>query len=377
MRCRSSLALSLLLAAAGGAACAAGALVDPQAVLRGWLASLAFWIGLPLGAMMLLFAHDLTGGRWGAAAVPPLRAMVAALPLALLLLLPVLVWLPQIYPWARPEEAAHLRNQFYLNTPFFLARAATYAVVWLLLAWAALRRPGTGANPVAAPGLILLGLTGSFAAVDWMMSVEPDWGSSIYGMMIISGQLLGALALATLAAVLGGRPDGGRVDGGRVDPGQRNDLGSLLIAAVLLWFYLSFMQFLIVWQENLPQEITWYVRRLAGGWGWTAVLGALAQGAVPFLALVWWPVKRSRRGLAAVCALLLAAHLMECWWLILPGLEGGFTWFAPAAALAMGGAGAAVFLRRLGRRGAGRAPARAADGHVAAPAALPDGARHG
>ncbi|MCM8737387.1 hypothetical protein M5E06_25015 [Azospirillum sp. A1-3] len=348
----------------GGAVCAIGALFDPQAVLRGWLASFAFWIGLPLGAMMLLFAHDLTGGRWGSAAVPPLRVMVAVLPLALLLLVPVLILLPELYPWARAAEAAHLKNRFYLNAPFFYGRAAVYAVVWLGLALAALLRSGRGRNPLAAPGLILLGLTVTFASFDWFMSIEPDWGSSIYGMMIVSGQLLGALALATLAAILGGR----------TDAGQRRDLGSLLIAAILLWFYLSFMQFLIVWQENLPHEITWYVARLSGGWGWVAVLGALAQGALPFAALIWWPVKRSRGGLAAICLLLLAAHLLECWWLILPGVEGGFTWFAPAAALAMGGTGMAVFLWRMGtdRRHAGRSGhATRADGLMA------EGVRHG
>lgn len=342
----------------GGAVCVAGALLDPQAVLRGWLASLAFWIGLPLGALMLLFAHDLTGGRWGPAAVPPLRAMVAFLPLMLLLLVPVLVLLPDLYPWARVADSAHLKNRFYLNAPFFDGRAAVYGVVWLGLALAALRWSGRGRNPLAAPGLILLALTVTFASFDWFMSIEPEWGSSIYGMMIVSGQLLGALALATLAAVLDGR----------TDAGQRHDLGSLLTAAILLWFYLSFMQFLIVWQENLPQEITWYVARLSGGWGWVAALGVLAQGALPFAALIWWPVKRSRVGLAAVCLLLLAAHLVECWWLILPGLAGGFTWFAPAAALAMGGGCMAVFLWRHSAR----------SGHtVPATGLLAQGGRHG
>jgi len=333
---RRPLFTSIVAASFGAALCAIGALTDPQAVLRGWLASFAFWIGLPLGAMMLLFAHDLTGGRWGTAAVPALRAMVAFLPPMLLMLVPVLLLLPELYPWARAADAAHLKNRFYLNAPFFYARTAVYAMVWLGSALVALRWSGRNRNQLAAPGLILLGLTVTFASFDWFMSIEPEWGSSIYGMMIVGGQLLGALALATLAAVLGGR----------TDAGQRQDLGSLLTAAILLWFYLSFMQFLIVWQENLPHEITWYVARLSGGWGWAAVMGALVQGALPFAALIWWPVKRSRGGLAAVCLLLLAAHLLECWWLILPGLAGGFTWYAPAAALAMGGACMTLFLWR-------------------------------
>lgn len=355
---RRPLLAAVAIALVGGVVCAVGALADPQAMLRGWLASFAFWIGLPLGAMMLLFAHDLTGGRWGSAAVPPLRAMVAMLPLMLLLLVPVLVLLPELYPWTRAAEAAHLKSRFYLNAPFFYGRAAVYAVVWLGLALAALLRSGRTRNPLAAPGLILLGLTVTFASFDWFMSIEPDWGSSIYGMMIVAGQLLGALALATLATVLGGG----------TDAGQRHDLGSLLTAAILLWFYLSFMQFLIVWQENLPSEIAWYVPRLSGGWGWVAALGALAQGALPFATLIWWPVKRSRGGLVSVCLLLLAAHMLECWWLILPGLAGGFTWFAPAAALAMGGACMAMFLWQRSTRVGQATPAAAL---------LAEGVRHG
>ncbi|WP_448206944.1 hypothetical protein [Azospirillum sp. sgz302134] len=331
-----------------------------EALLRGWLAAFAFWIGLPLGALMLLFAHDLTGGRWGRAACAPLTAAASTLPLLAVLLVPILLALPLVYPWARPEAAAHLKNGFYLNAPFFIARSVVYVAVWLLLWWIRVRREGAG--PLAAPGLILLGLTATFAAFDWTMSIEPDWGSSVYGMMVISGHLLAALALATLTAVL---------TGSAPEPGPRMDLGSLLIAGVLLWFYLSFMQFLIVWEENLPHEISWYVPRLAGGWGWLAVLGAFGQGVLPFFALIWWPVKRSRVGLAAVCALLLAAHVLECWWLVLPGTAGGWTWFAPLATLVMGAAWGGFYRWNLvaGRRRLDRVTARAAG--------MAEGARHG
>ncbi|MBP2292628.1 hypothetical protein [Azospirillum rugosum] len=330
-------AASLLVGATGLVLCAVGLVFDPGAVLRGWLAAFAFWIGLPLGALMLLLAHDLTGGRWGRAAREPLRATAATMPLLAVCLLPILFALPQLYPWARPEEAANLKNLFYLNAPFFVGRALVFVGLWSLLSLVAAWRAAAVPAPVAVTGLILLALTATLAAFDWTMSLEPDWGSSIYGMMVISGHLLAALALATLVAVVAG-PAG---------EGERMDLGSLLIAGLLLWFYLSFMQFLIIWEEDLPKEITWYVARLAGGWGWVAVLGALGQGALPFFALIWWPVKRSRVGLGTVCALLLASHLLECWWLVLPGTPGGWTWFAPAATLAIGGFWAALFLGRL------------------------------
>lgn len=312
--------IAAVAALGGGAVCAAGLAVDPDAVLRGWLAGFVFWIGFPVGAVMLLLTHGLTGGRWGEAVRQPLKEMAGTLPALALAVVPILTSLPVLYPWARPEEAVHLANGFYLNTPFFIARTVVYFAVWMLVALLAERR-----TPVAAPGLIALAVTVTFASFDWMMSVEPEWGSSIYGMMVISGMLLAALAGATLAA-------------GDERPERRADLGALLIAGVLLWAYLSFMQFLIIWEENLPAEIGWYLKRLAGGWGALVLVVALLQGVLPFLALVWRPVRRSRGMLRAVCGMLIAGHLLECWWLVLPALgDGGFTWFAPAATVAMGG----------------------------------------
>ena len=328
--------------AIGAVLCAIGAAVDATGFLRGWLAAWSFWIGLPLGALMLLMAHDLTGGRWGAAAGAPLAAAAATLPLAAILFIPVLLGVSRLYPWARPEEAAHLANHFYLNVPFFVARTVVYFVLWCLLAWlAARRRPPekVGGATAAAPSLIVLALTATFAAFDWTMSLQPDWSSSIYGMLVIGGDLIGALSAATFAAIVTRRA---------TTPGERTDLGSLLIAGILVWAYFAFMQFVIIWEENLPKEIAWYLPRFAGGWTGVAIAVALSQGLLPFLALIWWPVKRSRFGLAAVCCLLLTAHLLECWWLVLPGSgDGGFTWQAIAASLAIGGAWCALFGWRL------------------------------
>jgi hypothetical protein len=325
---RMAYAASAVAVIAGGAVCLLGLGIDPEAVLRGWLAGWAFWIGFPVGALMLLLAHDLTGGRWGDAAKAPLKALATTLPVAALAFIPILLSLPLLYPWARPEEAEKLANTFYLNTPFFLARSAVYFVTWALLAVLA----GRGTS-FAAPGLIVMGVTATFASFDWLMSIEPEWGSSIYGLLVISGALLTALAAAALM------PAG---------ENARKDLGSLLTAGILLWAYLSFMQFLIVWEGDLPTEITWYLKRIEGGWGWAALAIVLGQGLLPFLALLWPPIKRSRWGLAAVCGLLLAAHLLESWWLVLPGLDvPEMTWFAPAATLAIGGLSAALFTWRL------------------------------
>ena len=321
-------AASSVATLAGGAVCALGLPIDPEAVLRGWLAGWAFWIGFPVGALMLLLAHDLTGGRWGDAAKAPLKALATTLPVVALAFVPILLSLPLLYPWARPEEAEKLANTFYLNTPFFLARSAVYFVAWALLAVLA----GRGTS-FAAPGLIVMGVTATFASFDWMMSIEPDWGSSIYGMLVISGALLAALAAAALV------PAG---------ENSRKDLGSLLIAAhpaVGLPFLHAVPDRVgggYAHGDHLVPETA------EGGWGWAAVAIVLGQGLLPFLALLWPPIKRSRRG--AGRRLRPAARGASAGKLVARAARlrrRGMTWFAPAATLAIGGLSAALFTWRL------------------------------
>lgn len=282
-----------------------------RVILFGWLAALALWIGWPLGSMALLLIHRLTGGRWGDALRPALRAATATLPLLLPALLPVLLFPGVLYPWARPGEAAHLTNGFYLNLPFWYGRWAVYAVLWLGLAALTLLTPPTETR-VAAAGLPLLALSFTFAAADLTQSLDPLFNSSVYGFMQGSAAVLFALSLAVLAAAR------------RAEDAAILDLARLLLTLVMLWAYLDFMQFVIVWESNLSYDAGWYVRRTQGGWG--AVYAALAifHFALPFFLLIVPSIQRSRRAVAGIAVLLAAAAALRAWWIVLPAMQSGF-----------------------------------------------------
>jgi hypothetical protein len=325
----------LLAAIAGGVAlvaCLAGAILDPAGFFPAWLAAVACWIALPLGSLMLLLAHVLTGGRWGEAARPMLLAGIATLPVLALAFLPLLLGLQHLYPWARGNETP------YLAPGFWSLRAVACFALWGGLALLALRRPVT--RRLAALGLILLGLTTTMAAIDWLMSLEAPWSSSVFGLLVIAGALLAALAFATLLVALLGRDD-------EPDREARADLGSLLLAGLLLWAYLQAMQLVIIWEENLPDEIGWYLHRLGHGWQWAAGLVPILGFAAPFLLLLSRRIKRRRLWLIAICLVLLASHVVEAWWLVLAPFPAGLGALAPAAMLAIGGLVVALILHRL------------------------------
>jgi hypothetical protein len=255
---------------------AIGWLFAPAAFPHAWLAALTAWLGWPLGCMGLLLIHALTGGRWGYAIRPQLLAGMRTLLLLPPAVIPLLAVLRTLYPWARPDVAAHLGNRFYLNLPFFLGRGAVYLIVWLGLAGLILRAlqqdiPDARLARLAPAGLILLAITVTFAAIDTTMSLEPLFASSAYGLIAIAEMGLLALSVSIFAAVIGEPPD---------VPALRN-LGRLLLALLSLWAYLDFMQMLIVWQSDLPNEAPWYIVRSRGGWGFTAALIAGGHFVLP------------------------------------------------------------------------------------------------
>lgn len=321
------------------------ALTDPAAFFPGWLAGFLFWIGLSLGALMLLAAHDLTGGRWGETLRAPLEAATAAMPLAVLAAFPLLGGLDRVYSWLRPATAAGLANRFYLNLDVFLGRSGFYLAVWLVLAFLTLRPfpADAGSRTVARrsspPALILLAITATFSAFDWTMSLQPPWSSTIYGLMVTAAEIEGALALATLAVLAPPRPAGPRL----------GTLGTLLFAGLALWGYLAFMQFLTIWESNLPDEIPWYLDRIADGWLALTCLVAVFAVALPFFILVWWPLKRRPASLGAAAASLLLGYLFIDFWLVFPGLHIPLAWPTGPALVGIGGLWLALAQWRLER----------------------------
>jgi hypothetical protein len=356
--------IALVVGVLGLVALAIGWLVDPGQCLRSYLVGFVFWIGVPLGGLAVLMIHGVTGGAWGVAIRRPLESAALTLPLMAVLFIPVALGASRLYLWAQPEVVAHdpilQHKALYLNWPFFCARAALYFVSWILVARAlahwSLAQDTADARAdqrlyfLARGGLVLLGLTMTFASFDWMMSLEPHWYSTIYGIMFMGGCALSAFAFAIpIAAVIRDRTAVERI----VGPGVFQDLGNLMLAFTMLWGYFQLSQFLITWSANLPEEITWYLARVRGGWRIVTVVLFVIHLFLPFALLLSRNLKRRPRTLAAVALGLLAARLVATFWLVRPPFAppaAGFHLLDIAALLGMGGLFMALFVDRLAAR---------------------------
>lgn len=354
----------------GSAALGVGAVAaltgrSPAALLQSYLLAYVFWLGIALGCLGLLMLHYVVGGRWGVPIRRLLEAGVGTLPLLLVLLVPLLLGLRELYPWARPDAAAAaaLRHKrAYLNAPFFAVRLGLCFAVWLLLGFVlrrrslaqdavAHRRPTEALQRLSAPGLVLYALTVSFALWDLTATLDPHWYSTIYGLLMIDAQALTALAFVLLTLLpLSRRPPLAE----RVQREHLHDLGNLLLTLVLLWAYLSFMQLLITWSGNLPDEVRFYLPRLRPPFDRIGLGLVLFHFAVPFFGLLSRPLKRFWGSLLALALLLFCGAWLDLFWLVAPGfLRQGPSVFRAADLLATAGVGGlfvGLYLIRLGGR---------------------------
>ena len=291
-----------------------------QQRLLSYLFAFLFFTGISIGSLALIMVHMLSGGAWGELLRHPLLAAARALPLQALLVIPILVGLPTLYPWAHPGASAHdplLRDQsWYLAPTFFVVRTIVYFGLWIALLWmigASAREPGrTRALPrIASVGLIVYALSSLFAATDWAMSLLPHWHSSTFGLMVATGWMLAAAALAILCA-------SGWSSARLATPDLLHDLGNLLLMFVLAWSYLAFMQYLTVWIADLPAETAWYIPRTLTSWRALAIFLIAFHFAVPFAVLLSRRAKRRALWLAGIAALLVVANLADAFWLVIP-----------------------------------------------------------
>ena len=346
-------------------ACLLGATFGPGAFFEAYLFAYVFWLGVALGCLALVMTHHLVGGVWGFMLRRIFEAGALTVPLLALLFVPLLFGLSHLYSWtsadalAASEVLRHKRP--YLNIPFFIARAVAYFAIWSALAWylnawsRAHDRTGDPAllarlKRLSAGGLILYVITTFFAGIDWLVSLEPEWYSTVFGFLTITSQALIAFAFAILAVILlARRPPFAAV----LTTPRLNDLGGLLLTATMLWAYMAFSQFLIIWAGNLPTDNRWYVHRTTGGWRWLTLALILLHFVLPFIVLLFRGVRSGRRPLAAVAALLLAMQLVYQFWIVAPALHTAGIAFGPLdllTPLGIGGIWLGAFLWLL-RRG--------------------------
>ena len=358
---------SLIIGGVAAAACTVGAVLDPAQFFRSYLAGYMLWLGISLGCLAILMLQHLSGGVWGFVIRRLLEAATRVFPLLALLFVPLLFGLHHLYPWADEAKVAHdsllQHKAAYLNVPFFIARAVFYFALWcgaahLLSRWsleqdqvprAALRDRLQGFSAI---GLLFYGLTATFSAIDWVMSLDPHWYSTIYGMLFMAGGAVAGMSLCIAMASLLAKY---RPMSDVLAPDHFHDLGKLLLAFVMIWAYFSFSQFLIIWSGNLPEEITWYHVRLAGGWRVLGLTLLLFHFVLPFLLLLSRDLKRQGRVLALVASAVLAMRFVDLYWLVAPSFPEAatglrFHWLDLAVPVAVGGLWLAEFLRQLKSR---------------------------
>lgn len=322
--------IAIAVGALATLACIGGVVVDPAQFFRSYLFAFLFWLGIALGSLGIEMIHHLTGGVWGFVIRRVLEAASMTLPLLGLLFIPIFFGMHALFIWTHPSAIApisELRHKTpFLNVPWFIVRAVLYFIIWSVMAWLlrrwSLQQDRTGDPAITqrfqhacGPGLILYFLTMSIAAIDWIMSLEPRWYSTTFGLVVISGQGLAALAFATLSAI---SLTDHKALADLVKPKAFHDLGNLLLAFMLMWAYLAFTQYLIIWSGNLSDESTWYIHRGHGGWQTIGLALIVFHFLLPFVALLFGTLKKNYRTLAVLALYILAAHILDVFYLVLP-----------------------------------------------------------
>ena len=314
------------------------AFVHPDEFYRGYLLGFLCWLGVALGSMALLMIRHLTGGGWGTVIRRILGAAMRTLPLLAILFIPMIVAVAQhrIYPWAMPLESIqdpHIREHLekhsfikesYLNFSGFLIRAIIYLAIWNVLSILLSRWSKQSDHPgapdksqrfkaIAGPGLILYAFTISFASIDWVMSLDPSWISTIFGLIILIGEMLSAMCFAVVVEriLFDYKPMSEMLK-----PEFVHDHGKWMMTFIMVWAYFSFSQWLIIWAGNLPAEISFYMKRLSGGWGWIGLVLVLFHFAIPFAILLSRPFKRNIRKLVWVAVWLILMRYVDLFWIV-------------------------------------------------------------
>ena len=326
-------------------------LADVPRLLFAYLIGWTFCLSVSLGALFFVMIHHITKARWSTTIRRIPESLAASFPLLAIAGLPVLFGMYDLYHWTHAElydpaspyyDSIVAGKQLYLNTPFFIVRYVLYFALWTWLGsrlWAISVRNDTHPDPentlrlrkISAYGIPLAAVTTAFAGFDYLMSTDPHWFSTMFGVYFFAGGWLGALCLITFLALLLKRA--GMLPEVTVEHTQ--DMGKYMFAFVVFWTYIAFSQYMLYWYANLPEETVWFHKRFEGGWGVVAVSLLVFNFVLPFLILLPRATKRIAPALATMAVWLLVMHWVDLWWVAMPSMHVAAE--AGHAALATGG----------------------------------------
>ena len=347
-----------------------GGLANPRAALLAYLVAFTYWLGLAVGAVSLVMGNHAAGARWNVTVRRFGENAGAIIPIFIVLFVPLLLGAKHIWFWVAPpdnlgkealEALQHKRP--YLNMTSFTLRAVGYFLIWSGIAWKlrgmSVQQDETGdpaltigLRKLSAPGLVFFVLTVTFASFDWLMSLQPTWYSTIFGLYIYAGAFVASLALVCLVAT--GLRSSDEPWGKLITVDQQHNLGKLLLAFTAFWAYMAFSQYMLIWAGNLPEELQWIVSRSRGVWRPVGQLILLGQFLIPFFLLLSRDLKRSPPALAAVAVWILFIHYVDLYWVVMPAAgidELGLHWTHLTSFVGVGGVSVAftLFLLRGAR----------------------------
>ena len=347
-----------------------GLFMDRKAALFSYLIGFTYWAGIALSSLILLMIFHAFRAKWMVVIRRPLEAMATTVPLFLLLIIPILVYLPELYSWVNPEAAGiftehelHILHEkhSWLNVGFFVGRTIGYLLVATLIGWRLFglstrqdasgdpaltqkqRNLGTGALP-------LMAMVITFAGFDWLMSLNPIWFSTIFGVYYFAGSFISTFAILIIATTMARDPARKDLHGTFVSVEVMHNLGKLLFAFTCFWAYAAFSQMMLIWIANLPEEIPFYTVRMKGAWAPVGVALIITHFVIPFALLLSRDIKRKPLRLSLVGLWVLAVHLLDLFWLVMPTLDSHNVkfslWIIPAW-LGIGGLSVAFALWKI------------------------------
>ena len=362
---------ALIIGGLGLIALIIGMVLSPKTGFQSYLWAYIFWSGLTLGCLGIYLMHNVVGGNWGVVIRRFLESGIRTLPLIAVGIIPVIIgmYLGNLYIWTNPDYVKATTSvavkHGYLSEWFFVLRLIGYFAIWFIWGFRLLRlsdeqdRTGDPERHIegrmkrfSAPGLVLFVFTSSWAFIDWIMSLQPEWYSTIFPWWFTMGQVLLTFSFVVALLILFEKS---KPFAGLISFQHYNDLANLMLCFTMLWAYMGFGQFLLVWAENLPDEIPWFLRRFSNGWGYLAFFIAIFHFFVPFLLLLMRFVTRNPKLLYWVCIWIIAIRIVDVFWVVIPSFAGRdrylvITWTDVVAAIGIGGIWIALFLWHLKAR---------------------------